>query len=231
MYKKITHTIVEEHFDRPMAAHIKDLCECPPAMKASASMAMQGPVSSLDMQKVYTFRTAARGVLGKYFWRTRSLLVSILDNASDQEALKTQLGLDIDNIGAAVAPYYGDAGSALAEKLTACANSLLGIITAIKDGKDYTPLKATHAANITELATFLSSANPENWPATAVTAIFTELTNAFVEQAVARKDKVWLNDFAALERAQQVFMTSPTSFSDVFVNGIVNQFPDKFTTQ
>ena len=228
MYKKITHHIVEEHFGHPGAHQIKAMSENTSEHKLPGHLQH---LKAVNMQTVFSFRTAARTALSKYFWRVRSSLVSILDNAADQAALQAQLYNDIANLGTSVAIYYGPtAGTALDSKLKMYSDSLIDVVKAIRDGKDYAALRTANSNSITDLATFLSSANPTHWPASAVTSIFAELSSRFIEQAVARKAKDWLADFAAVDKAQQIFMTNPTSFADVFVNGIVSQFPDKFTS-
>jgi hypothetical protein len=221
MYKKITHNIVEEHFAHPAAMHMKAMANCPPPEPPMAY--------NYNMESVYNFRSMVRPLLAKYFWRIRSSLVSILDGAADQTALADQTRNDIDALGQIINTYYGHTAAAEFVKfLNTFTVSVFDSISAIKAGKDTVATRAKTEIAIAELAKFLNTANTKYWPSVAIVKMLTDLETAWLDQATARKKSDWVADFAASDTAQKIAITDPTSFSDVFVNGIVHQFPDRF---
>jgi hypothetical protein len=220
MYKKITHHIVEEHFEHPMSAHIKALndgCIVPP------------PPPQLSMEKIYSFRSDTRALLAKYFWRIRSYIVSVLDSGADEAALQERISRDISKLGQVLVPYYGtDAAATFTRLMVAYTTGVLAQVKAVNEGLDTAVLNDKTTADIDALAKCLAEINPDNWPEAAVAKILSKLTSSWIDQAMARKQSDWISDFLAADEAQGTFITDTNSFSDIFVNGIIQQFPDKF---
>lgn len=223
MYKKVTHNIIEEHFAHPAAAEIK----------AALVSAYDRPVGGYDSYAAKKFKKDATHGLAKYFWRIRSYLVSVFDNAEDQSALEMQLFSDIAAIGDVVKGYYGEsASSTFVQLVKTMSLSAIDVIKAIKLGVDPRELRAKCIVNINDFANFLNSANQASWPAAAVSSLFTQLLDSWIEQAVARMQKNWQADFAASDAASTIFMggrsTDAKGFTDIFVDGVLKQFPERF---
>ena len=226
MYKKITHQITEEHFDHPMALHAK-------AMMDSGVTPPPPPPMLAEPESVTKFKNLARSPLSKFFWRVRSYIVSVSDSADDQAALEAQLLKDITAWGDLLIPYYGaPAAMQFDQLLKSTVLSIVDIVKAAKAGRDIKDLRTKTLTHVDDLAKFLEAANPTHWPRAAVNDMLTKLVDAWIDQAVARGKKAWTEDFAALDNAQNIFMSGNgiDSFFTVFIQGIAKQFADKFKT-
>ena len=222
MYKKITHNISEEHFAHPLAQQIKAIVD------GGAMTPM-----AINFAAETKLRSDARHLWTNFLWRVRGSIVSAMDNLPDAAALETQLIKDISAIGALLVPYYGAQPVAQFEQLlTPFALNIVDIAKATKAGRDTKDLVTKNATLINNLATFLGMANPKFWPATAVTTIFNKLSDAWLAQIAARSKKDWTADIAAMDHAHNALLaastTLPSGFSEVFANGVIQQFPEKF---
>jgi len=226
MYKKITHTIVEEHFDHPMAAEIKDRMEnCSPTP----------PAMAVNFAQAIKFRLDARTYFSALQTKVRNLITDLVEPKDEAtSAVKLTDVVDtINRLGSVAAIYYGTAaGDQLATLLKDFALAAAAHVGILKANGDATAAKAKCAETIAAIAKFLSTANPEFWPATAVTAIFTDYSDALLAQAAAliKKDATAAVD---AENTQHDVIMGNTmgkiGLADVFATGIIRQFPDQFS--
>ena len=232
MYKKITHTIVEEHFDHPEALRMKSKLECYPVTTGTTPP----PAMLMMTNAAKQLTTAAHKLLGNYVQRIRSHIISVLDSTADAGALDEQLTKDIKAIGAVVSAYYGSAaGEEVDMYLKKIASGVADIARAVKSGKSIEDLKTSVMRDVDFFATLLDSANPKHWPAAAVRDIFTVAVNTWIAQIQARDNKKWAEDIALADRIVDIFTGSGmgntgTDFAKIFAEGIVKQFPEKFGT-
>jgi len=231
MYKKITHTIVEEHFDHPEALRMKSRLECYPITTGTTT---NPPAMLMMTNAAKQLTTAAHKLLGNYAQRVRSHIVSISDSTADTPALDEQLTKDIKAIGAVVNAYYGAAaGEEVEMYLKKIANGVADIARAVKSGKSIDDLKTKLVRDVEFFATLLESANPKHWPAAAVRDILTAAGNTWIAQIQARDSKKWAEDIALADRIVDIFTgtgmgTDVADFAKVFAEGIIKQFPEKF---
>jgi hypothetical protein len=148
----------------------------------------------------------------------------------NQEGLQSQLDRLLVNqadIGAAIEPFYGqDAADQLTDLLTTHINQAVPVLTAAQDG-DNVALDVALAdwyANAEEIADFVSSANPENWPQSATrpmlkghidttTVYATDLLKGDYTSAIIHYD----------EASHHMMM-----LADTLSAGIIAQFPEQF---
>jgi hypothetical protein len=216
MYKKITHNIVEEHYDHPLAMEIKSTMEqtrTGPIIKSTASSASE------------QFRTQATSAWTTLGWRLRNLIESVWHDGSDIGAINDQIFKDIKNIRNGLTPYFtsgilGNFETGLETLVTDLANE----IKAVKSGKDTKDLETKTTAAITNLAEYLESINPKYWPKAAVVDIFTNLKNLYLDQVKFKLKRDWPADIDTLNKS----IAALTQFSDVFSSGIIKEFPGKF---
>jgi len=220
MYKKITHNIVEEHYDHPLAMEIKSTMEqtrTGPDIKSTV-----GLVGSSTAEQFRTQATATWTTLG---WRLRNLIESVWHDGSDIGAINDQIYKDIKNISNGLTPYFtsGILGNFQIGLETLVAD-LANEIKAVKSGKDTRDLESRTTASITNLAEYLESINPKYWPKAAVFDIFTNLKNLYLDQVKFKLKKNWPSDIESLDKAISVL----TRFADIFSSGIIKEFPGKF---
>ena len=157
---------------------------------------------------------------------TRDYIVAAVDGTPDADAAATRLMKNQEDIGNAVAGYYGKAAG---DQLTALLKQHIAIavdlIKAAKAG-DKTAQKAADdkwQQNGVEIATFLSKANP-NWPKDALVAMMKTHLSTTTNEVVARLTKDWNGDV----RAYDAVYAHILMMADTLADGIVKQFPEKF---
>lgn len=226
MYKKITHTIVEEHFDHPMAAEIKDRMEnCSPST----------PAMAVNFGQAIKFRLDARNYFSALQTKVRNLIIDLVEPKDEATtAVKLADVVDIINrLGSVAATYYGtSAGNELATLLKDFALAAADHVKVLKANGDATAAKTKCAEAVAAIAKFLSTANPDFWPAKTVTTIFTDYSDALLSQAAAliKKDAPAALDAENLQH--DVIMGNRMGrigLADVFATGIIRQFPDQFS--
>jgi hypothetical protein len=147
--------------------------------------------------------------------------------ASDADAAAARLLRNQDDIGNAIVPYYGDqAGRKLTDLLKQHIMIAVELVADAKgeDDSKFAKDDARWTANATEIAQFLAGANP-NWPEKDVTdllALHLQLTKG---EVVARLQKDWN---AAVKAFDDIF-TEIMVLADALYDGLVAQFPDKFS--
>jgi hypothetical protein len=180
------------------------------------------------------FHDAMRKLWEDHITYTRNVIISFELNEPDPNAvlpdLQTVVGRLLQNqvdIGDAIKPYYGtDAGNQLTALLTEHIIGAANVLTALKTN-DQTALETALAAwygNAHDIATFLHSLNPKNWPLDEMNRMMRDHLDATTAEAVARHDADWQADVAAYDKVHVQALT----MADMLSNGIIAQFPDKF---
>ena len=220
MYKKITHNIVEEHYDHPLAMEMKSTIEMTrtgPGIKSTVGLA--------GLSTGEQFRTQATAMWTTLGWRLRNLIESIWHDGGEVGAINDQLSKDIKNIRNGVAPYFSDGSLGNFEiGLQTLVTDLTNEIKAGKSGKDIRDLESKTTTAIANLAEYLESVNPKYWPKAAVVDIFTNLKNLYLDQVKFKLKRDWPADIDALNKA----ISALTRFADIFSSGIIKEFPGKF---
>jgi hypothetical protein len=172
-------------------------------------------------------RLALRKLWSDHVIWTREYIVAAVAGTPDAGAAAGRLLRNQEDIGAAIVPYYGQpAGDRLTELLKQHILIAVDLVEAAKTGDDaaFGTHDARWTANIREIAAFLSSANP-SWPEDAVfdlLALHLQLTKG---EAVARLQGDWDADVQAFD---DIF-TEILVVADTLHDGLVAQFPDRFT--
>lgn len=192
---------------------------CAVSTSATANDAMvDGAACQLkqDMRKLWTDHTV---------W-TRDYIIAAVSGAPDQQAAATRLLKNQEDIGAAVATYYGKAaGDQLTTLLKAHITTAVDVVKAAKAG-DKAAFKTADDAwqkNAMDIAAFLSKANP-NWPKATLEDLMRMHLSTTTAEVQARLDKNWDADVKAWDAVYDHIL----KMSDALTDGIVKQFPDKF---
>ena len=158
---------------------------------------------------------------------TRLYIVSAAADLPDKGATAGRLLQNQVDIGNAVKPFYGDAGG---DHLTALLNDHILIAAALIDAAKagdsvaFADANARWYANADEIATFLSGANPENWPLDEMKAMMRTHLDLTLKEAAARLN----GDFAADIVAYDEVHVEILQMADMLSSGIINQFPKMF---
>lgn len=173
------------------------------------------------------FHDAMRKLWEDHITWTRLYIVSAAAGLPDQGLTAGRLLENQVDIGNAVKPFYGDAAG---DQLTALLNDHILIaaelIDAAKAGDTaaFNDANTRWYANADEIAAFLNSANPENWPLSEMTAMMHTHLDVTLQEAAARLN----GDFAADIAAYDQIHSDILQMADMLSDGIIAQFPKMF---
>jgi hypothetical protein len=178
-------------------------------------------------QENYSLRTGLRRLWTDHVVWTRAYVVAAVADAQDADTAAQRLLKNQEDIGAAVVPFYGkDAGAALTDLLKQHIMIAVELIAAAKAG-DTTRFEEQDelwTKNAEQIAELLSGANP-NWVKDDVIDILGIHLKLTKDEAVARMEGKWEADVEAFDQ----ILTEILTLSDVLADGIVKQFPDRFS--
>jgi gas vesicle protein len=169
-----------------------------------------------DMRKLWTDHVV---------W-TRAYVVAAVGDQPDASAAADRLMKNQEQIGSAVANYYGpSAGDQLTSLLKEHITIAVDVVKAAKaNNKD--ALKAADdrwKQNADQIATMLSGANP-NWPKSTLADLLNDHLKTTTDEVVARLKKDWNGDVQAFDHVYDHILKMADAISD----GIIKQFPEKF---
>ncbi|MGC2310969.1 MAG: hypothetical protein WA432_05085 [Candidatus Babeliaceae bacterium] len=177
-------------------------------------------------EKQFALNQAMRKLWSDHVFWTRLYIISAAADSPDIQPTTNRLLKNQEDLGNAVASYYGnDAGKKLTELLKEHILIAADVVTQAKNNNQEKLEEADKKwhKNAEDIATFLSSANP-NWPKDDLVNMLNLHLKLTTDEAVARLQKKWSDDIAAFDK---VFVQA-LSMADALTTGIVKQFPDKF---
>jgi hypothetical protein len=158
---------------------------------------------------------------------TRLVIVSLVNDLPDSGPTVQRLLQNQDDIGDAIKPFYGEAAG---EQLSALLRDHIliaaEIIQAAKsnDTAAQNDAIARWYANADDIAVFLNSANPNNWPLDEMKMMMREHLDLTLQEAVAYLQ----GDHAASIDAYDQIHLQILGMADMLSDGIIRQFPTKF---
>ena len=176
------------------------------------------------------FHDAMRKLWEDHIVWTRQFIVSAAteaENLPDTGPTVDRLLANQTHIGDAIKPFYGEAaGDQLTQLLREHILTAADIIAAAKagDGDAVEAASAAWYANANEIATFLSEANPRNWPLGEMQAHMKSHLDLTLEEAVARLQGRYADDIAAYDKVHADIL----EMADMLSAGIIAQFPSRF---
>jgi hypothetical protein len=171
-----------------------------------------------DMRKLWTDHVV---------W-TRDYIIAAIGDQPDAQSAANRLMKNQEDMGKAVAKYYGDAaGQQLTTLLKEHISIAVDLIKAAKAGDKAGQQQADTRwqQNAVQIADFLSKANP-NWPRATLVDLMKMHLSTTTDEVVARLSKNWDADVRAFDAVYDHIL----KMSDALADGIVKQFPDKFKT-
>jgi hypothetical protein len=214
MYKKITHTIVEEHFDHPIASQIKK--------SLGHSKLITNEVFSEDK-----FRTDVHSYFIKYQGHLNSLINAI--TSTDEELLTAFDNFFktcwVDDLGNMTKPLYSsEFGERINEAMRLTATGIFLTIQSLKMGKDSGLQFGRLQFTANEFAQNLDNFN-NLWQYPVINTLFINLYTDMINRAKARQAK---NSSLEMQLAQKNTESWET-FEKTLVDGIIKQHPERFT--
>ena len=234
MYKKITHDIVEEHYDHPSTL--------PLAMRGRLSSPLKaGQLPSYVMnENTMQFRMDARTAWAKWAWSLINYSISLNGNLPGTDQVKGRMHKNAVALGDFLIPYYGlSAARAMTTAIIAIDDIGMHYVEALKAGASKEELKAiaeTWKPYIADVARLLNELNPNQWPESTVSDIFSGVIQAWQDQLLARAAGNIIAEGIAIDQLDKLVVTGVpdhvtpgfSSLADVFSRGIIAQFPELF---
>jgi hypothetical protein len=186
-----------------------------PCQAQMKGMGAPGAGLKQDMRKLWTDHVV---------W-TRDYIVAAVGDQPDAQAAAGRLMKNQENIGNAVAKFYGaSAGQQLTKLLKEHISIAVDLIKAAKAGDKAGQQKADARwqDNAVQIADFLSKANP-NWPRATLVDLMKMHLSTTTDEVVARLNKNWDADVRAFDAVYDHIL----KMSDALADGIIKQFPDK----
>jgi hypothetical protein len=180
-----------------------------------------------DQDTVAEFHDGMRKLWEDHVTWTRLAIISIVDELPDQQVTVDRLLQNQVDIGDAIKPFYGDeAGTQLTELLREHILIAADILAAARSNDQAAVAEANDRwyANADEIAAFLATANPDEWPQDEMTSMMREHLDLTLEEATARLTGDYAADVAAYDRIHNQIL----EMADMLSDGIVAQFPEQF---
>ena len=184
-------------------------------------------MSPLEGQKYETLRVNMRQLWSDHAVWTRNVIINIVDGAPGTNEAVARLLKNQEDIGNAIKPYYGNAaGDTLTSLLKTHITTAAAILTAAKSGNtaDYNTALAAWYVNGDAIATFLNTANPNNWKLADWKTMMKSHLDHTLAEAVARLGADYNADVAAYDTINNELQM----MADMLSEGIALQYPDKF---
>lgn len=203
------------------------------AFAAEPSSAGSSPKSAAaatlpsSANKLFATRLALRDLWRAHIFWVRAAVVATHDN--NEAAYNTAEAQAVANakaIAASVEPFYGQQGST---KLFELLGGHWGAIKAYllaKDGGNQAAASAAEKSlfvNSEQIATFLSSANP-NWPKQGLLTML----NAHAGLHLRQINQIYAGQYDQEAETWKAFVGNVTGMGDALAMGLAKQFPDKF---
>jgi hypothetical protein len=160
-------------------------------------------------------------------WTERAI-VDFVGGLPDTPIVIAQLLSNQVDIGNAVKPYYGGAaGTALTKLLQSHITDAVAVLKAAKsaDAKATTTAETAFYANGVQVAQFLHSANPNNWPLGAMETMM----RVHLDQVIGLATDQLTGHYSAGVALYGAYIGHLLDMADMLSTGIEQQFPAKFS--
>ena len=177
--------------------------------------------------KAATFQDDMRKLWEDHIVYTRNFIIDAAAGLPEQQATTERLLRNQDDIGNAIKPFYGEENGAkltalLKEHITTAAE----LVTAAKanDTAKVDEAKTRWFSNADAIASFLSGANPKNWPEADMKSMMHDHLNLTNDEAGAQLKSDWKGSIDAYDKIHEQILR----MADMLSSGIVAQFPKQF---
>lgn len=181
----------------------------------------------LESTQYYSLQDGMRKLWNDHMQYTYATVDAYFNNPSGLSSSLNRLLENQKDIGAAIVPYYGQAaGDTLSALLTTHINLAVPVLEAAKnnDQPALNQALANWKTNANDIANFLSTANPKNWPPRDMQHMMEMHIDQTTTYAVDLLNKDYNNAITHYDEANQHML----DMADDLAKGRALQFPDKF---
>lgn len=158
---------------------------------------------------------------------TRMAIIDFVNGSAGFDSTAGRLLQNQADMGNAVRPFYGDAAAnQLTTLLKAHITDFVAFFQAVKGG-DAATIASTQAAvyaNAQQIADFLASANPKNWPQDTMRSMMKEHIDQTIVYGGDEMTGKYADGIAVYDQAEAHMLM----FADLLASGIIAQFPGTF---
>jgi len=168
-----------------------------------------------------------RNLWADYVIYTRDYIVSSLNDLPNSDAVYKKLLKNQDDIAKAIKPYYGDKGEKKLAKLLHDQTIIMtDLVKAAKQGNDNLIHEAQQKwnKNADAIANFLNETNP-NWKKKDLTDMLYKYIDLTTNEVTSFLKKNWEDNINFYDKVRAQIL----NFADTLADGIVKQFPEKFS--
>lgn len=170
-------------------------------------------------------RTNMRRLWTDHVVWTRGYIVAAVADDPSAQTQAARLLRNQEDIGNAIVPFYGAAaGEQLSTLLKEHITIAVDLLTAAKAGDTAAQNDADRRwrVNADQIATFLSTANP-NWPKATLLEMLNTHLDLTTREAVARLTRDWTTDTSTFD----AILSQALEMADALTSGIQKQFPGR----
>ena len=192
----------------------------------SSAQAPSRPSAAVQTASAVSLKQDMRKLWTDHVVWTRDYIIAAVGDQPDAKAAANRLMKNQEDIGNAVAKFYGaPAGQQLTTLLKEHISIAVDLIKAAKAGDKAGQQQADSRwqQNAMQIADFLGKANP-NWPKDTLADLMKKHLSTTTNEVVARLNKDWEADVRAFDEVYEHILHMADALSD----GIVKQFPGKF---
>jgi hypothetical protein len=244
MYKKIKHTITEEHFGHPTASQIKKSVEKYKGVNdyhcthhnehdyISGKYSMMEVIDHTGKNKLVPAISVAdfNNNVNNYFNTLHTKIVNVLNTLGDPSTnisnSETDLFTNIDDLGNMIMPYYDVTfGQGINYAMRSLAVATIQIVSFVGTGADTKDLQNRISGFVgNDFCNLLYRYN-NNWLFSTTKASWDQIVTSILAQAKASKNK----DTSGITTADNNLNTGLLTLSSLLSTGIINQNPNMFT--
>jgi hypothetical protein len=195
---------------------------------ALVALGFSGSATAQSAPSAARFHDAMRQLWSDHVTWTRLFIVSAVADLPDKQATTQRLLQNQTDIGAAVATIYGKTAG---DKLTALLKDHIliaaDLVGAAKAGNTarVDSLNRKWGANADDISVFLNAANPRHWP----TATLKAAMHKHLDQTLTEATDQLKGNYAASAKDFDAIEAHIIAMADILSDGIIAQFPQKFT--
>lgn len=214
MYKKITHTIVEEHFNHPSAIQIR---------KTIDKQSLKSKLTAFESPAMFTKQVS--DYFTNFAFDADTIIKCINKPDKDLQAAQEKAFVNVDKLGDIIKPYYG---FEMQQQLnTVMANYILTLSNLIRNLnlKTDTSLWEQRLTGIAgDIASVLGPRNSMNWNWPLIDNTIRSVNTEWVAEAKALLANNTTLATSSKEKAERIL----SSFAATFSSGVILQHPDMF---
>ena len=199
------------------------------ALIAAASLAISTAVSAQGATSKTQLHDTMRGLWVDHVTWTRLFIVSAAGGLADTKLTTDRLLRNQDDMGAAIATYYGsEAGHKLTALLKTHISTAGEVVMATKaaDQVKLADAKRRWYANADDIAAFLAALNPTHWPLATMKSSMKAHLDRTADETTHHIQGNYAADIADFDQIVPHIL----SLADLMSDGIAAQFPQKLGT-